>query len=229
MAIECFAQVRGRVVRVTRLDACGNPDPGASAVAVTDNITKVTLEVVTDEGTNIRIRNFEDRVKVKDDAFTDVLGLTMSTTLCLTDPGFISVLTGQPVVMDDDGNVVGFDMNTGIDLDTFGFAMEVWSRIPGAGCDPNGHRKWGYTVLPFLKGGRLEGFSFENGLVEFSISGAQTRDGNGWGVGPYDVTRDKNGAPTPLFTPLGATTVYRNFRVSLDPPAPVCGTFALAS
>ena len=115
MATECFAQVRGRVVRVTRLDACGNPDPGASAVAVTDNITKITLEVVTDEGTNIRIRNFEDRVKVKDDAFTDVLGLTMSTTLCLTDPGFISVLTGQPVVMDDDGNVVGFDMNTGIE------------------------------------------------------------------------------------------------------------------
>ena len=120
-------------------------------------------------------------------------------------------------------------MNTGIDLDTFGFAMEIWSRIPGAACDPNGYRKWGYTALPFLKGGRLGGFSFENALVEFTISGAQTREGNGWGVGPFDVDRDINGAPSPLHSPLGPKTIYRNIRVSLDPPEPVCGTFALAS
>ena len=29
--------------------------------------------------------------------------------------------------------------------------------------------------------------------MQFTISGAQTRDGNGWGVGPYDVDRDENG------------------------------------
>ncbi len=103
------------------------------------------------------------------------------------------------------------------------------SRLAGSACDPSGNRKWGYTPFPFLKGGRLGGFAFENGPVSFTISGAQTRDGNGWGVGPYDVDRGEDGLPAPLFTPLGVNTAFRNVVVTLDPPEPSCGAFALAS
>jgi hypothetical protein len=229
VATECYAQVRGRVIRVTRLDSCGNPDPGASAVVVSKRISTVTIDEVTDDGTNIRDRNFGDELCVVDDAFTTVIGYTADIALCGVDPALISLLTGQPTVANAAGDIVGFDANTGIDLDSFGFALEVWSRIAGSACDPSGNRKWGYTPFPFLKGGRLGGFSFENGAVQFTISGAQTRDGNGWGVGPYDVDRDDNGDPSPLFTPLGVNTHYRNIQVTLDPPEASCGALALAS
>jgi hypothetical protein len=229
VSTECYAQVRGRVIRVTRLDSCGNPDPGASAVVVSKRISTVTIDEVTDDGTNIRDRNFGDELCVVDDAFTTVIGYTADIALCGVDPALISLLTGQPTVADALGNIVGFDVNTGIDLDSFGFALEVWSRIAGSACDVSGNRKWGYTPFPFLKGGRLGGFSFENGAVQFTISGAQTRDGNGWGVGPYDVTRDENGDPAPLATALGVNTHYRNIQVTLDPPEASCGAFALAS
>jgi hypothetical protein len=139
------------------------------------------------------------------------------------------MLTGQPLVTNAAGDVVGFDAMSHIDLDSFGFALEVWSRIAGAACDVSGNRKWGYTPFPFLKGGRLGGFSFENGAVQFTISGAQTRDGNGWGVGPYDVDRDENGDPAPLNTALDPNTHFRNVLVTLDPPVASCGSFALAS
>jgi len=229
MSTECYAQVRGSVIRVTRLDSCGDPDPGSSAVVVSKRISTVTIEEVTDDGTNVRERNFADELCIVDDAFTSVIGYTADIALCGVDPGLISLLTGQPTVTNAAGDIVGFDANTGIDLDSFGFALEIWSRIAGSACDPSGNRKWGYTPFPFLKGGRLGGFSFENGAVQFTISGAQTRDGNGWGVGPYDVDRDELGDPAPLHTPLDVNTHYRNIVVSLDPPEASCGAFALAS
>lgn len=229
MPTECYAQVRGRVIRVTRLDGCGNPDPGASAVVVSKRISTVTIDEVTDDGTNIRERNFGDELCIVDDAFTTIIGYTADIALCGVDPDLVSLFTGQPVVADAEGNIIGFDATTSIDLDSFGFSLEIWSRIAGAACDPSGNRKWGYTVFPFLKGGRLGGFSFENGPVQFTISGAQTRDGNGWGAGPFDVMRDGSGLPIPLFTPLGVNTHYRNIITTLDPPEAACGAFALAS
>lgn len=229
MPTKCYAQVRGSVIRVTRLDACGNPDPGASAVVVSKKVSSVTIDEVTDEGTNIRERNFGDELCIVDDAFTQIIGYTGVINLCGVDPDLISVFTGQPVVKNAAGDVVGFDATTDIDLDSFGFAIEVWSRIAGAACDPSGNRPWGYSVFPFFKGGRLGGFSFENGPVSFTIQGAQTRDGNGWGVGPFDVDRDETNAPAPMHEPLGENTHYRNILVTLDPPAATCGAFALAS
>lgn len=229
MVTECYAQVRGRVIRVTRLDACGNPDPGASAVVVSKRISTVTIDEVTDDGTNVRERNFADELCIVDDAFTQVIGYTADIALCGVDPDLIGLMTGQPVVRNAQGNVVGFDATTTVDLDSFGFSLEVWSRLAGSACGADGFRKWGYTPFPFLKGGRLGGFSFENGAVQFTVSGAQTRDGNGWGVGPFDVDRDINGLPAPLHEPLGPNTHYRNITVSLDPPEAACGAFALAS
>lgn len=229
MSTECYAQVRGRVIRVTRLDGCGVPDPGASAVVVSKRISTVTVDEVTDDGTNIRERNFADELCIVDDAFTTVIGYTADINLCGVDPDLVSLLTGQPVVLNAAGNIVGFDATTEVDLDSFGFSLEVWSRIAGSACDPSGNRKWGYTVLPYLKGGRIGGFSFENGPVSFTIAGAQTRDGNGWGSGPFDVDRDESALPIPLFTPLGVNTHYRNILVTLDPPEASCGAFALAS
>lgn len=229
MVTECYAPVRGKVIRVTALDSCGNPDPGASAVVVSKRISSVALEEVTDDGTNIRERNFGDELCVVDDAFTTTIGYSANTALCGVDPGLISVFTKQPTVLNALGDIVGFDVNTGIDLDSFGFAIEVWSRLAGAACDVSGNRKWGYTVFPYFKGGRLGGFTFENGPVSFNILGAQTRDGNGWGAGPYDVDRDENGDPSPLTTALGVNTAFRSIVVTLDPPEASCGAFALAS
>lgn len=229
MPTMCYAQVRGSVIRVTRLDSCGEPDPGASAVVVSKRVSTVTIDEVTEEGTNIRERNFADELCIVDDAFTQIIGYTVDLALCGVDPDLISLMTGQPVVLNAAGDVVGFDATSSINLDSFGFSIEVWSRIAGVACGAAGFRPWGYTVFPFLKGGRLGGFSFENGMVQFTISGAQTRDGNGWGVGPFDVDRDDTGLASPLNTALGVNTHYRNILVTLDPPVASCGALALAS
>jgi hypothetical protein len=228
---KCYAQVRGSVIRVTRLDACGVPDPGDSAVVVSKRISTITIDEVSDDGTNIRERNFGDELCIVDDAPTQTLGYSFEAALCGVDPGLITMMTGQPVRKNAAGDIVGFSAKTGIDLDGFGFAVEVWSRIAGAACQAGGGRRnWGYTVFPFIKGGRLGGFSYENGPVSFNIQGAQTRDGNGWGVGPFDVDHSAGVAPFtegPLFEPLDLDEHFRNILVTMDPPAAQCGASAL--
>lgn len=229
---KCYAQVRGSVIRVTRLDACGVPDPGDSAVVVSKRVSTITVDEVSDSGTNIRERNFGDELCIVDDAPEQTLGYSVDAALCGVDPALITMMTGQEVVKNAAGDIVGFDADTGIDLDGFGFAVEVWSRIAGAACQAEGgFRNWGYTVFPFIKGGRLGGFSFENGAVQFSIQGAQTKDGNQWGAGPFDVDRGVGPGflPSPLFTPLRPTTHFRNILVTLDPPAAACGASALVA
>lgn len=230
---KCFAQVRGSVIRVTRLDACGDIIEGLTSTVVSKRISTITIDKVSEDGTDIRDKNFGDELCIVDDGYESLIGYSANTALCGVDPDLISIFTGQPVVKNLQGDVVGFDADTGIDLDGFGFALEMWTKIAGGQCDPNGNRYWGYTVLPFLKGGTLGGFSVENGAVNFSIEGARTRDGNRWGVGPYDVDLSAGTAPAPLpgplFTPLKPNTAYRNILVSLDPPAASCGAFPLAS
>lgn len=226
-ATKCYAPVRGSVIRLTRLDACGEPDPGLSAVVVSKRVSSITIDEVSDEGTNIRQRNFGDELLFTDDAYSSFVGLTTDTTLCGVDPDMINIFTDQPVVKDAAGDTIGFDIISGINLDDFGFSLEVWSKLAGSACDPSGFRQWGYSLFPFVKGGRLGGFSFENAALEFQIMGAQTRDGNGWGVGPFDVTRTAAGEAAPLFTAVPENLHMRQMIVNLDPPVASCGAFAL--
>lgn len=229
MATRCFKPVRGKVIRATLLDACGNPDAGANSVSVSKDVTQVAINEVTEEGTNVRERNFGGEMCIVDDAFTEIIGYDTDIDFCGVDPGLITLLTGQSPVVNAVGDIVGFDIGSDVDLDSFGFALEVWSRLTGASCAPGGARPWGYTLFPFIKGGRLSNFAFTNGAVQFTLRGARTRIGNGWGSGPYDVDRDLGGNPIPLFEPIGTNTHFRAIEVTLDPPEPSCGTFALAS
>lgn len=230
---KCFAQVRGSVIRVTRLDACGAPVEGLVSTAVSKRISTITIDKVAEDGTDIREKNFGDELCIVDDGFESLIGYSANVALCGVDPDLISIFTGQPVVKNKGGDTVGFDADTDIDLDSFGFALEMWTKIAGGACDASGNRPWGYTVMPFLKGGTLGGFSIENGAVNFSIEGARTRTGNQWGTGPYDVDLSVGATapytPGPLFTPLKPVTAYRNVLVYLDPPEASCGAFAFAA
>jgi hypothetical protein len=231
MSTKCYAQVRGSVIRVTRLDACGVPVEGATSTAVSKRISTITLDKVAESGNDIREKNFGDELCIVDDGYESLIGYSADVNLCGVDPDLVSMFTGQPTVANAAGDIVGFDVETGIDLDGFGFSLEMWTKIAGGACDASGNRPWGYTVFPFLKGGTLGGFSIENGAVQFSITGARTRDGNAWGAGPYDVDLSAGVGPDftagPLFTPLETNTAYRNILVYLDPPVASCGAFAL--
>ncbi len=230
MANEPYAQVKGKVIRITRTDACGVPLAGTGTVTVSKRISSVTLEEQSESGTDVRDRNFGDELTVVDDSYEETIGYTADIALNGVDPFVITALTGARLIKDAAGDVIGFGKGRTVDIDNTHFALEIWTKLAGNICDATtGHRKWGYTPFPHLWGGRLGGFTFENGTVNFTISGAKTAQSNRWGAGPFEVTRDEAGLPSVLHEPLLPDEMFQNITVTLDPPDPVYGSFPLAS
>ena len=230
---KCFSLVRGRVMRVTRLDGCGAPtDVGGECSSVTsEGFISVAFTANTDEGEEISVTNAAGKVCVRDTPCPSFLGYTAEIQFCEVDPTLFSLITGQKSVFDDDSNeAVGFRVNSDISGCDSGFALEIWSNVPGVACgEGGGEGAYGYLLLPFLQGGIFGDFTIENAAVTFTISGAATKTGSGWGVGPYDVVPQPGGGSGPLTEPIGNADHLHIQLTNVGPPAPGCGCDALAA
>jgi hypothetical protein len=213
---KCLSLVKGRRIRVTKLDSCGRPVYGDTTQVVSKGFISVAFTANTSESDEIRVTNAAGEVCVFDAAVTSLTGYGLEIQFCEVDPELFSLVTGQPVVKAADGvTVVGFDVDTKISLDNSNFAMELWagSTATDACANPAATGSYGYLLLPFLKGGILGDFTVENGAVTFTITGANTAEGNAWGTGPY-----------PVMLGTGGTNEVQRVTIT---GVPTGGTFAL--
>lgn len=211
----CFDMVRGSAVRVTGLGNRGQvPDP--APYAVSKSVVKVVIGDVVEAGSTEIMGNPEEERRLRFVRSAQTIRHRVDIEFLRVDPGVYSLVAGVPTVLNDAGDVVGFDSNT--HLPPASFALEVWSKLAARYC-VDGSREWGYTLFPYLKGGRIGGFRFHSGLVSFNLIGAQTRRASRWGVGPHDMT----GPFERLLTPVSRNTSYRIFTTPTQPPAETCG------
>lgn len=222
-----FSLVRGRVARVTKLDGCGNRVLGPRSTVTSDGFTTIALTAQTQEGEAISVTNAAGKVCVADTPAPQFTGYQVSVTFCQVDPDLFTLMTGQPVVLNaDEDETVGFDMQSDVDLDGSGFALEVWSSVPTSNCGVTGDQGYGYFLLPFLQGGVLGDFSIENAAITFTIQNAATKDGTPWGVGPYDVVKDTSDVDSPLNVALTEANHLHMELTTVTPPA-AAGAVAL--
>src|SRR5687768_3194952 len=201
-ATKCLSLVKGRRIRVTSLDACGRPIYGDDSQVVSKGFISVAFTANTTESDEINVTNAAGEVCVYEAAVTSLVGYGIEIAFCEVDPELFALVTGQPVVLAADGTtVIGFDVDTKIGLENSNFALELWAGSPtGDACATEGAQgSFGYLLLPFLTGGILGDFTVENGSVTFTLTGANTKEGNAWGTGPYNVML--NDAPTPVPAP----------------------------
>lgn len=227
MPTKCISLVRGRRIRVTRLDGCGRPVFGEASSVVSKGFISVAFTANTTQTDEINVTNAAGEVCVFEPAETTLTGYGVEIQFCEVDPELLALITGQDVYVDAFGNVVGFKVNTKVDLEGQGFALELWA---GAGnsdaCATEGAQgSYGYLLLPYLKGGILGDFTVEGTNVTFTISGANTRDGNNWGVGPYtDVMLTSGSVPGPLVEALDSDDHLLTIITQVAPPEALCGT-----
>jgi hypothetical protein len=213
-----FSLVRGRVARVTVEDGCGNSVLGPQNSITTKGFTTVAYTANTNTGTAINVQNANGEDCVVDTPVPKVTGFTVNITFCQADPELYAAMTGNPVVYAADGTtVVGFDVNDDVDQSDSAFGLEVWSSVPSGACE-GGSQQYGYFLSPFLQGGIIGDFTIENNAVTFQVTGALTKGGNAWGVGPYDVVLDDTGAPGPLNTALSTRNHLRMMLTEVAPP-----------
>lgn len=224
----CYPLIRGRALRVTRLDGCGSPVPGSQSVVVTKGFISVGLTANTEDGEEIRVTNANGDLCISDTPAPKFTGYEIEVNLCGVDPNLIALFTGQSLVYNDETvpEAVGFRINSGVDLDGSGFALELWTGVSGQAC-ASGEQSYGYLLIPFVKGGVLGDFTVENGAVNFVIQGAQSKDGSSWGVGPYDVVRDNADLPSPLLEAIDPKDHLHVELTTVAPPTDACGAIPL--
>lgn len=225
MATVCSSFVRGRMMRVTRLDGCGRPIYGPDSVVTSKGFVTVTYTANVDDGEEVNLQNAAGERCVYEPAVPSLLGYTIEVEFCQVDPEMFAIMTGQDTYTDAFGNVIGFIQDTAVSILDTAFGLEVWAGSPAtSGCATEGGTgNFGYILLPFLQGGVLGDFTIENDAVTFTISNAATRDGSGWGVGPYDVVLGADSMPAPLNQPLTPTTHLLAIITQVAPPEAECG------
>lgn len=220
MTGQKFSLVRGRALRATRLDGCGRVVLGPDSVITTEGFISVALTANNEEGETISVTNAAGKVCILDEPEPRFLNYTVVVSFCGVDPELFSMMSGQKVVLNAAGTeAVGFRVSSKVSLGDKGFALEMWSNVPVAACDAAGGSSYGYFLLPFLKGGTLGDFTVENGAINFTLSGASTKEGSEWGVGPFDVVRDESGVAGPLNEPITDGDHLHMEVTSVAPPA----------
>lgn len=228
MTSQGFSLIRGRVLRATRLDGCGNVVLGPDSEVTTAGFISVGLTANTQQGDAISVTNAAGDVCILDQPSPTFQNYSVEIAFCGVDPELVSLMTGQRTVLDADGTLaVGFRVNSKVNLDGQGFALEMWSGVPAAQCGESGAVSYGYFLLPFVRGGVLGDFTVANDAINFTMTGAATQDGNNWGAGPYDVVRDSADQPGPLNEPMDPDDHLDMEVTTVPPPAASVGGSAV--
>lgn len=207
---SCFTPIRGSVLRVTELDHCGSYASQNVRFATTSGIIKVTVEEETTSQSAEIFRTPEGELRMVLRKGTQPIRNTVDIEFIKVEPHVLELVAGVIPVVHPGDNVVGFDNL--VRRKPVSFALEVWSKLTTKDCDEQ--QQWGHTLFPHLRGGRLKGFAFTNGLVSFTLVGAQTRRSGNWGVGPHEVQD--------WVEPVSRNTNFRLTTTPVPPPEANC-------
>lgn len=220
-----WPSIHAKVLRLTKLDACGVPITGVAnkSMLVSAGLVKVSITAEYEEGEDTVQKNGNGDICFQHKDPDQIKYLSTEVQFCGVDPEAWSMITGQPLVLDAEGNAVGLRLSSRPLEARVG--LEVWTDVPGQAC-AGGQQPFGYFCLPFLGSGRVGDLELAVSAAEFTLT-SQTKPGTGWGVGPYNVVRDDTDAAAPLADALTATDHAILLQTTVAPPAPTNGAVLL--
>lgn len=228
---HCFTPIRGRRMRVTKVNALGVPVYGPNSFVTTGGFVSVQFTPEIEEGEETTVKTAGGELCVSEKACDELKWITVQIEFCQVDPCLFTLINETWTELRDCvGEVIGWAESHKFSCDT-GFGLELWTDVTGyTPTTPGATGAWGYLLLPFIVGGTLGEQTVENGAISFTITG-RTKKGSGWGVGPYDIMCNDatTGACGPLLTPVGEEEPRRIMLTTCAPPAAACGCQPLSS
>lgn len=220
MATKVLNSLKGRVIRLTRLDACGVPVIGACSTIVTDGFISVDFSPEEESGEEFTQKNAWGDLCISEKDADLVKWVNVTIKMCEVHPDVLDLVAG------------GTSLTSGVDTvgTSFGqsysataFALEVWTKQAGSACE-GGSPEWGYFLFPFCKNGKVAGVGpIENGTMDIDVSGEAQPAPADWGINPYE--------DNPLLHTGGMPTgdIWAVARTTVQPPAVTDGCVALAA
>lgn len=179
MATQDFAaSVQGVAIRVTRLDAVGNPMTGAMDSYTTSSFIRVSFTPEYEEGDEITEKAANGTVCVSFKAPDTLKRVTMEIAICEPDPEFTALVSGGVLLtkqltsgQEATRRSVGWASGqVGEDPSGNGVAVEVWSYAV-----QNGKRAaslpYYHWIFPYVKVRQSGDRVIENGLLANTFEG----------------------------------------------------------
>ena len=234
MSSVCMKPVGGTRMRLTKVDECGVPltGPGSCSI-VSKGFVSVARTAQFADPDEFLVKNAGGEICLNERSAPTFQWYNFEITFCEVDPEIVNLLTGSPLVMDDatTPRAVGFRTREGANVNA-NVALELWTRMGGRNCS-GGQAQYGYYLAPLIVEGYVGDLTFENGPASFVVTGARSKGGGGWGVGPYDVVNATAGTPgpSPLLQPMTDLDHDHFQMTTLAPPAvpAECGCVELAA
>ena len=217
--------LRGRMFRVTKVSSTGVPIYGDESQMVSKGFVNISSTTNSEEGEAITLTNAAGEFCINETATPQFSGIGLEIQFCEVDPAIFTALTGQAPILDPvSGDAIGYKVETGVDLSAVSFALEVWMNAKSAATpNVNSQGLFGYLLLPFLQGGTIGDFTIENAAITFTVTGIVSKDGAGWGSGPYKVQLGAGDLPVLLSDPVSSREHFRKIFVEVAPPADFIG------
>lgn len=183
MATSILKSIKGKVVRLSRLDECGAIVEGSCTTVVSECFISVTLSGEYESGTEYVQKDAWGDLCINDKDPDILKRVNVAIEFAEINPDALDIITAaNPLI--DGANTVG--ATWGSDPNESSFALEVWTKRTGVDCTTGASQEWGYFVVPFVRNGKIDGdITIENGSLTMSVMGEGFAAPSTWGTGPY--------------------------------------------
>lgn len=162
-------QVQACLLRISRLESNGVPDPGAHNLYTTDALVRLGIDFDILTGGELSQVNGSGIECVYYKADDEYRKLNLTLEICTPDPELIELLSGAAVSYDG-ADAIGFSLPKKGDPKPQDVGIEAWSRAVIDGTQA-GTRPWWRTVLPKTLNWKFAGFAIENGVRTVVLNG----------------------------------------------------------
>lgn len=182
---KCYTPIKGRVLRVTLLDTCGNVVTGASgAQIVASGFTQVSSSAQYDTGDRTVNRTADDELCVNDKAPDILTNFELDMMFCLFDPGLVAntVSPARLLTYSESPTGTGFALAEG--AATTHWSLEVWQRVSGRqACTSGGLTQWVYNAWPHLTDGKIGDYLISSAPSVLEIQANSLAVSPNWTIG----------------------------------------------
>lgn len=228
--------VRGKRLRVTRVDRCGMPLAGPKAQQVTKGFISINYSQEMKDAEDLEQTNADGEVCVSDRTPPEIKWVNIEAEFCDVDVELLSIMTGLPQVLDYRNRPGGFRINNTVPVDE-GFALELWSGTAGDDCDePEDDSileatspilEYGYWLAPAVVEGVIGDIEIGASVATFTVTGRAVSAPR-WGRGPYQVVAtDGQNTPGRLLSPIRRKEFIHVEKTTIAPPPVSDGAQAL--
>lgn len=224
--------INAEILRATAVDRCGRVVAGPASSILTEGFVRIAVNPEVEEGEDKTTKKANGRVCASSKGEDEIKWYNLEVELCQVDPDIISLFNRRwPTIISNLGRAVGFEGTDQVD-NLGGVALETWTNIEDADtcADPNATGSWGYFVLPWTSGWRLNDFELNGDYLNLVLSG-RAKKGGRWGQGPYDVVLNgvAPGTPGPLIEPIGSRAHFRFEQTLVAPPVELPGLIGVSA